>query len=258
MKKIEKTEEPREDLYGEQLAGIKNEISSLSRVVTRVLEQANHQQLNMMLSDMRSDISRPLISYMIQDGKNVLSSRMNTDCDRKEICRAAFENLLQEAALLLMGTDIEEERLVEYEARFEELLKFATTGDCDSCTSHASEVFRKQMDLIRSLSSSGNHRSDRTAPGISEIPDEVVSCICEPLANKQRLLMLRKLSTGTKSFSELSRITGLRGGNLLFHLQKLTDCNMVSQKSERGDYFLTARGHTTLQGLAELYKNLQE
>jgi predicted transcriptional regulator len=69
--------------------------------------------------------------------------------------------------------------------------------------------------------------------------------------------MMRSLGTGTKSFTELSRITGLRGGNLLFHLQKLTDSKLIGQKGERGDYFLTMRGHTTLRRLAELHRELQ-
>ena len=70
--------------------------------------------------------------------------------------------------------------------------------------------------------------------------------------------MLRALSTGSKSFSELSRVTGLRGGNLLFHLQKLTDSKIVSQRNERGNYFLTQRGYAILHGLAGLYKDLHE
>jgi DNA-binding HxlR family transcriptional regulator/bacterioferritin-associated ferredoxin/predicted CopG family antitoxin len=247
-----------QDHYCEELAGIKADISSLSQVVARVIEQANNQQLNMMFSELKNDISKPLINYMIQDSKSALSSKMSTDCDRKEICRTAFENLLQETALLLMDKEVGEEVLEQYEKRFDELREFATTENCGSCTSHASEVFTKQLDLIRSLNVSGKKRSVRVGPGISELPDDVVSCICEPLANKQRLLMLRALSTGSKSFSELSRTTGLRGGNLLFHLQKLTDSRIISQRNERGDYFLTQRGYTTLQALAELYKDLQE
>ncbi|AFV25244.1 ArsR family transcriptional regulator [Methanolobus psychrophilus R15] len=258
MKRNENQTNLQENHYSEELAGIKADISSLSQVVARVVEQANDQQLNIMFSELKNDISKPLINYMIQDSKNALSSKMCTDCDKKEICRAAFEKLLQETALLLMDNQVGEEMIEQYEKRFEELRELATTGNCDSCTSHASEVFRKQLDLIRSLNVSGKNKSERLAPGISELPDEVVSYICEPLANKQRLLMLRALSTGSKSFSELSRVTGLRGGNLLFHLQKLTDSKIVSQRNERGDYFLTQRGYTILHGLAGLYKGLQE
>jgi len=257
MQKSRNEPELQEKNYSEELAGIRAEISSLNQVVSRMLEQTNSQQLNMMCSDMRSDISRPLINYIIQDSKSALNNRMCTDCDRNEFCKAAFENLLQETALLLMDKTVDEEVLSQYEDRFEKLREFATTDNCDSCTSQASEVFVKQLDLIRSLNGSGKNKADRAAPDISEISDEVVSSICEPLANRQRLLMMRSLGTGTKSFTELSRITGLRGGNLLFHLQKLTDSKLIGQKGERGDYFLTMRGHTTLRGLAELHRELQ-
>jgi len=66
---------------------------------------------------------------------------------------------------------------------------------------------------------------------ISEIElNKLVSEICKPVANRQRLLMLKALLEGSKNFSELSRLTGLRGENLLFHLQKLLETGMILQR----------------------------
>ena len=94
---------------------------------------------------------------------------------------------------------------------------------------------------------------------ISELqPEKIVSEICEPIANKQRLLMLKDLSGESKTFSELSKLTGLRGGNLLFHLQKLLDTGMILQRSERGDYIITRKGYSTLQGLSRINLEIGE
>lgn len=88
-------------------------------------------------------------------------------------------------------------------------------------------------------------------------PEKIVSEVCEPVANRQRLLMLKALSGENKTFSELSKLTGLRGGNLLFHLQKLLDTGMVLQRSERGgDYIITRKGYSTLQGLSRIYSEI--
>lgn len=244
--------------FHQELACIRTEISSLNQVVSRMLEQSHDNQMNMRLSELRSDISKPLINYLIKDSKNTLNNNMCVECEQRTACMTAFEELLRETALLLMDHTVDDRKLLQYEKRFEEIRELATTDNCIKCTSNASDLFKKQLELIRSFSNYGKERSYRPVMGITEIPDELVSCICEPLANKQRLSMLRSLSLGTKSFSELSKITGLRGGNLLFHIQKLNESGLISQMNERGDYYLTKRGRVVLQGLASLYMETLE
>ncbi|WP_406657258.1 winged helix-turn-helix domain-containing protein [Methanolobus sp. ZRKC2] len=242
------------DSYFDELAEIKDELSSLNRAVSRILEHSGHQQMNMMFSTMKNELSRPIINYMMQDTRDILNSNMPDNCDQKQICVSAFEDILQEMSLLLLDKDMDEGKLLEYQKRFSELMELASTENCDSCKDNASKMFRKQLELIRTMSSSVNHKPENEKiRSIVDLPEEVVSSICEPLANKQRLLILKTLSTETKSFSELSRITGLRGGNLLFHLQKLLDTNMILQRTERGDYLLTNKGFNILQGIAEMY-----
>jgi hypothetical protein len=67
---------------------------------------------------------------------------------------------------------------------------------------------------------------------------------------------MKALFTETKTFSALSLITGLRGGNLSFHLQKLMDCGMILQRNERGDYMIPEKGYAVLRGIVETYQNL--
>ena len=68
--------------------------------------------------------------------------------------------------------------------------------------------------------------------------------------------MLKALSAETKTFSALSELTGLRGGNLLFHLQKLQDGGMILQRHERGGYMITEKGYRALRRISELYSDL--
>ncbi|KXS41783.1 winged helix-turn-helix transcriptional regulator [Methanolobus zinderi] len=241
--------------YLDELAEIKAEISSLNRAVSRVLEHSGNQQMNMMFSDIKNDLSGPLINYMMHDARNTLNNSMPEDCEQKQVCKSAFEKLFQEMSLLLLDRNMDEEKLLQFQERFDELKEFASTENCDSCTTHASTMFNKQLGLLRTMSGSVGQRSETgDATSIVDLPDDVVSSICEPLANKQRLLILKSLSTETRSFSELSKITGLRGGNLLFHLQKLLDTDMILQRTERGDYLLTNKGYRILQGIADLYE----
>lgn len=80
----------------------------------------------------------------------------------------------------------------------------------------------------------------------------MVAWIGEPLANVIRVKILKSLANEPKSFADLGKLTGLRGGNLLFHLEKLLDAGMILQKGERKEYVLTGRGHELLEAAAAL------
>jgi predicted transcriptional regulator len=88
-------------------------------------------------------------------------------------------------------------------------------------------------------------------------PEEVVDNILEPLCHQKRFEILKSISAETKSFSALSKLTGLRGGNLLFHLQKLVEKGMIIQRHERGDYMITGKGFKVMEGVSSIYSALE-
>lgn len=206
--------------------------------------------------EMKGDLSRPVLNYMLKDTKDSFDEGFCIDCEKKDICKPAFSNLLHEMALLLLEDRVTEIALNHFRERFDELKGFAVTDTCDGCVQTASRIFDKQMGLISSFNTPKEGPGDDLHIDTNEISDELVTDVCEPLANKQRLTIMRSLNSDTRSFSELSRITGLRGGNLLFHIQKLLDTTMILQRAERGDYMITKKGHVTLKGMAELYEKL--
>jgi predicted transcriptional regulator len=60
----------------------------------------------------------------------------------------------------------------------------------------------------------------------------------------------------TRTFSDISQTTGLRGGNLLFHIKKLTDSGLILQRHERGDYIITDKGYKTMTAISQLHQVL--
>jgi DNA-binding transcriptional ArsR family regulator len=143
-----------------------------------------------------------------------------------------------------------------YEEKIAELQRRGRFEGCTACIGDMATLFEKQLDLMRSL---GVYRQEKAKEAsVGDIPEEmIVREIFEPLGNVQRFQMLKSLGTGTRSFSDLSRLTGLRAGNLLFHIKKLTESGMVLQRRERGDYIITDRGYRTLLGIAALYESLR-
>jgi len=123
---------------------------------------------------------------------------------------------------------------------------------CDTCFTVFHRLFEKQVDLMQSL---GIYAKAREAGETSlEISDEaVVKDLLEPVANIQRFQILRSLGVLKRTFSDISQLTGMRGGNILFHIRKLADTGMILQRHERGDYIITDKGYKTLTAITELY-----
>jgi predicted transcriptional regulator len=248
-----------ENVYLEEFRNLRSEIKSLKKDVNRALEISGHRYSDALFMEMKGGLSRPLIQYMLADTKENLGIGLNSSCKHGDSCKSAFSGLLQEMALLLLEDKVNETSLVEFRQRFEELKEMAVFENCDNCLETTTRIFEKQVELIRSFSiSPAEEQSSLNTMNIENISDDIVSQICEPLANRQRLLILRLVNSSTRSFSDISKGTGLRGGNLLFHIQKLLDTDMIVQRSERGDYMITRKGHMTLKGMAELFEKLSK
>lgn len=247
------------EIYIEELQSIKKEVSSMRNEFSRFLQRANQQHIEVMLTEMKKNFLKPMVDYLCEDANERMHVNMVQECGMRDLCENYFNDFLKETAGLVGTEKVEAETLKLYRDKLEALQKDAKTPNCSRCFSEASSLFEKQVKLMRSLRIY-EERDDGAEKGdISELPAEkLVSEICEPVANKQRLIMLKALSGENKTFSELSKLTGLRGGNLLFHLQKLLDTGMILQRSERGDYIITRKGYSTLQGLSRIYFDVEK
>ncbi len=255
---METANENSEIYYLEELHSIKEEVTSLRNEFSRFLQRTNQQHIEGLIGEMRKNLMKPMVDYLCEDASERMHTRMTANCGMRDFCETAFRELLQETAGLVERGRIEAETINLYRDRLEELKKEAKTSSCSTCFSEATNLFEKQIKLMRSLQIYEDLEGDKKID-ISEIePEKLVSEVCEPIANRQRLLMLKALSGESKTFSELSKLTGLRGGNLLFHLQKLLETGMVLQRNERGDYIITRKGYSTLQGLSRIYSEIEK
>ena len=182
-----------------------------------------------------------------------LDTGMAKRCDMRPECRKRFMELLDENLQLLDRPRISGEDLRRQSDKLDALKAQASTGRCDGCFDEVGALFKQQTELMRQLKLFRSR--DEVRDSIDGLPEEqVVKDLLEPLSNPQRMTILKSLSRSTRSFSELSNITSLRGGNLLFHLQRLSASGMISQRNGRGDYSLTPRGLTALEMVNDLYQ----
>jgi hypothetical protein len=89
---------------------------------------------------------------------------------------------------------------------------------------------------------------------VAGMPDEkVLSSIIEPLSHHARFSMLKALFGGSRSYSELSTLTGYKGGHLLFHIGRLIEADLVVKSAGSGLYTLTEKGTGTMTLIRDLY-----
>lgn len=234
---------------------IKGKLNEIHKDMKRFMEQSNQQYLDTLISGLRSNFTNAIIGHVFDDIDENLDSNMVKKCDMRETCKIMFTGFLQNNAGLMKNDNVHENVIIKNQTELNGMKNNALSKQCKKCFSHVQALFGKQVDLMRSLQiyNTDNEKKQET----SELPNElIVNDILEPLSNKQRLQILKAIATETKTFSALSELTGLRGGNLLFHLQKLLDKGMILQRHERGDYMITDKGFKVLRSIGDMYSVL--
>lgn len=234
---------------------IKTKLDEVHEDLKRFMEQSSQQHLESVLAGSRRDILNSIIEHVVDDIDEGLDNNMVKECQMRETCRSNFTNFLRDNANLLKHDGVAEDTILEKRSELEEMRNNAPYEQCEKCFKQVSNLSDKQVKLMRSLriyNSGAEQKKD-----ILVLPeDSIVTDILEPLSSKQRFQIMKAVAIETKTFSALSKLTGLRGGNLLFHLQKLLDTDMILQRHERGDYMITDKGFKVLKGISDVHSML--
>jgi len=233
-----------------EMRELKSEITGLRSDLQRFIEKANQQHIDAVLKDVRKNYGGAIADREVDAVKTCLAENMTSPCRMREQCYGVFLDFLQKTARHIGGGEIPDEVVQSYREEMEAMRKKGPSARCDTCFAEVHRLFTRQIDLMQSL---GIYRkAAELQPSLADIPEEaIVRDILDPVANLQRFQIVKALAVQTRTFSEISQLTGLRGGNLLFHLRKLTGSGMILQRHERGDYIITEKGFRVLRALAE-------
>jgi predicted transcriptional regulator len=244
----------KENSYKEILE-IKKKLYEIHNDMKRFVEQSSQQHLEHVLSGSRTNFTNAIIGHVLDDIDGGLENNMVKKCDMRETCKSNFTGFLQKNASLIKQDEVHEDVILKNQSDLNDMRSNAPVKQCEKCFSNVQTLFGKQVDLMRSLQIYNTDKEKKQ--DISLLPEElIVNDILEPLSNKQRLQIMKAIAIETKTFSALTELTGLRGGNLLFHLQKLLDSGMILQRHERGDYMITDKGFKVLRSIGDMYSVL--
>lgn len=236
-----------------EIRELKAEISGLRTDLKRFVERANQQNVDAVLGGIRKEYGGACADQQICTAKAVFTARMSDGCPMKANCYGVFMEFLKNSAGHIAEGTVTDELILSYRDQMKALRKKGKKSQCDTCFTELGRLFENQVGLMQKL---GIYRKeDGTTEDLTGIPDDaVVKDLLEPVASLPRFQIIRSLATGTRTFSDISQLTGLRGGNLLFHIRKLTDAGMILQRHERGDYIITDKGFKTMTAVSQLYQ----
>lgn len=245
------------DNISQDILEIKARLANIHADIKRSIEQSGQQHIESILAGIRNDFSNVIAGYVIENSEEGLECNMIKKCQMRETCKSIFSGFLKKNASLIKHDTVQERVISKNRSELKDMRSKAPFDKCEKCFTEVSILFEKQVDLMRSMRIYSIKEEKRLE--LSALPEDIiVNDMLEPLSSKQRLQILKALAIETKTFSALSELTGLRGGNLLFHLQKLLDSGMMLQRHERGDYMITEKGYKLLNSLAQTYDMIRE
>lgn len=229
----------------EQLAQLREEIAELRREMAEVREV----QPSARIDQFRRTCAGTIIEGELIRAKEALEARAG-DCPKREKCIPLLSKSYGVLLESLRTGHLSSGEVTEIRRGFEDVQKLCTDEQCGGCLIEANRLFAAQVKLLRSA---GVYTGGEMNERVQELEEEgVAAWIGEPLANVIRIRILKSLAEEPRSFADLSKLTGLRGGNLLFHLEKLQASTTISQKGERKEYTITSRGTLLLEAVAGL------
>jgi hypothetical protein len=216
------------------------------------------EKIEAMRQQLGQGYQRLLLDLVLSDAKREFERVCPDPCnvyDRKE-CMDITLNRLREFGERLDPESTDQ--FIEDQIRQDREMAdryLRNSRQCKTCIDVFSVERDRMIHAIRALSVT-RRTLKRKNQGIlvSELPDELVlSSIIEPLANPVRFSMIKALSNGSMSYSELSTLTGHKGGHLLFHITRLIEAGLVIKSETSGLYTLTEKGTGVMNMVRNLY-----
>ena len=237
-----------------EIRELRSEITGLRTDLKRFIERSNQQHIEGVLVDLKKNYAGLFTDHQVETAKGDLSAHMVNDCKMREKCYQVFMDFLQNTSQHIRDGQVSDEIIQSYRHQMKAMRSKGPFDRCDTCFTEVHRLFEKQVDLMQSLGIYKKGGDIMGGPAVAD--DSVVKEVLEPVASSQRFQILKSLMIQTRTFSDISQMTGLRGGNLLFHIKKLTDSVLILQRHERGDYVITDKGYKTMTAINQLHQIL--
>ncbi|MBT8508317.1 hypothetical protein AZH53_07855 [Methanomicrobiaceae archaeon CYW5] len=238
-----------------ELRELKAEIAALRSDMNRFSTDTSRLRAASLIADFRSTCAEAIASSYRETGCEAVGNRAG-DCARWEKCRPAFAALFDNVLSTIRSGELTPEATKEIYDGIASLRARAPIERCESCFAEAENQLSGQIRLLETIGV--GRKNPDTGAIVRSLPEEEAAALfSDALASPVRIQVIKACYDDGKTFTDLSRLTGLRGGNLLFHLEKLIKSGIIHQKGDRGEYRITYRGSELAGAAAELFNKVR-
>lgn len=163
-------------------------------------------------------------------------------CEKQNECTKKFSTMLAESLELMKQSKVKEafEDIDNKILQIEQTCEKVKVKECEQCLRNIHQKLKREKRAFQTISLVEKNWTENEPVNLDI--DFLVKSFLEPLANEKRLSILFSLYEGKKSFSQLSKLTNLKAGHLIFHINKLVTSKIITQDGVKGDYIITQRG----------------
>jgi len=204
-----------------------------------------------------------IVDYLVDVSADAVR---NLKCDRgteETTCKAALTGHQQRFTSMLKTSRFDDsytelKSVQETMRQFRAGMKEQGRAGCVACIQNELDVLASNERLLiqlRSIKSPALTLEQGKATVDSLDPASAAEHLLEPLSNKTRLTIMKSVFKGENRFTDFAKVTGLEGGQLLYHIRKLVNSGHLTQ-FESKDYVLTRMGMRSMILVAQLNQEL--
>ncbi|UGV40344.1 winged helix-turn-helix transcriptional regulator [Methanococcoides orientis] len=241
-------------LIAEEITLLHEEIAGLRSELNRFRGEVAGSQTNSLFNEFRNQCAVEMINGSLENAYELIGNE-EKECPMQTKCIPHLVHFFEELGDYTRTGQVTEDNIEKMRSNFDKVKKMAPFDHCSNCIGKAQGYFDQQIGMLQTIGVYKNETDMQLQ--VRDLHEEQVSnLIGDPLSSAVRVRILKSLYNGGRSFTELSKLTELRGGNLLFHLEKLQSKGVIRQRGERGEYQISVQGYETLNAMAELVGKL--
>jgi len=225
------------------LQDLKSEIKNLRTELSRLEGSILKERLKAIEEVLTQNRLLLYVDQIEEDLDEDLDKLLNHECKNHLQCLKTFKTMTSESLKLIKNAN-PTEAITDLESTIEKIgntIQKTKDSSCEVCHQNFQKKLRREKRALQTIvlvEKPGDNKQNQEELNISQL----VETMLEPLANAARLKILLSLCEGKKSFSKIAQLTNLRGGHLIFHLNKLSAAGLIAQEDNKGDYVITQRG----------------
>ena len=240
----------------DEIGALRKELQSF-RVETR-------QRLELIESEVTKQVSlnynRAIIDYLQGATLDFIDSlKCAKGGDDEAKCKQGIKEIQRKYLELLKAGRIRDSlgalrEAIEISAKMERGLTSKGSAACAECMRKEAEFLEINGGLLSQLAMlqepMAPQQDEKNTIGTLD-PVAMEQGVLDPVAHRARLQVMLSIFRGENRFADFTAATGLRGGHLIYHINKLLDGGLI-QQYESKDYVLTRKGLKTLVLLAQM------